>query len=242
MASIDAASPLPKYHQLKEIIRAMIEGGELGAGCMIPPEREFCERYSISRMTARQAIMDLVNEGVLYREQGRGTFVAEKKLRQESERLTSFTEDMSARGMAVSSEVLESVAEEAGPYVARMLRVEEGAGIVRVKRVRDADGEPMAIETSHLLHEVAEGIVGVDLSTRSLYDELRRAGVRIERAEQSYEAGLMSGADAGFLGAPAGSPVFLVRRVTFDENDRPFEYVESTYRGDRYRVTTTLNP
>lgn len=233
---------MPKYYQLREIIRAMIEGGELGVGEAIPPEREFCEEYSISRMTARQAIMDLVNEGILYREQGRGTFVAEKKLRQESELLTSFTEDMSARGMKASSEVLEVEVEGAGPYVARMLRVEDGERIVRIKRVRDADGEPMAVETSHLLHSVAGGVVDVDLSTHSLYEELRRDGVRIERAEQSYEAGLVSGADAGRLGVPAGSPALLVKRVTFDERDLPFEYVESIYRGDRYRVATVLHP
>jgi GntR family transcriptional regulator len=108
--------------------------------------------------------------------------------------------------------------------------------------VRDADGEPMALETSHLLYEVAKGVLDADLASGSLYEELRKAGVRIARAEQSYEAGLVSEAEAGHLGVPAGSPALLIERITFDENDRPFEYVKSTYRADRYRVTTVLHP
>jgi GntR family transcriptional regulator len=242
MASIDLGSPVPKYYQLKEIIRDMVEKEELGVGQIIPSEREFCERYGISRMTARQAIMELVNESILYRVQGKGTFVAEKKIQHESALLTSFTQDMQARGMKTSSVVLGIEVESAGPIVARMFGVDPGVRIIRLRRVRDAGGEPMALETSHLLHEVAEGILGADLTTRSLYEELSRLGVRIARAEQSYEAGLVGDAGAEHLSVPAGSPALLVERLTFDENDRPFEYVKSTYRADRYRVTTILRP
>ncbi|QYJ16830.1 HTH-type transcriptional repressor NagR [Rubrobacter xylanophilus DSM 9941] len=242
MAGIDTESPVPKYYQLKEIIRDMIEKEELRAGQAIPSEREFCERYGISRMTARQAIMELVNEGLLYREQGRGTFVAEKKLQQEAARLTSFTQDMRDRGMRPSSRVLELEVEPAGPVVARMLGVDRGIRIVRLRRVRDADGEPMALETSHLLYEVAKGVLEADLAAGSLYEELGKVGVRMSRAEQSYEAGLVNEAEAEHLGVPAGSPALLIERITFDQNDRPFEYVKSTYRADRYRVTTVLYP
>jgi GntR family transcriptional regulator len=241
LARIDTNSPVPKYYQLKEIIRARIESEELGEGQLIPSERELCESYGISRMTARQAVMELVNEGVLYREQGKGTFVAGKKVQQEAERLTSFTEDMRERGMEASSVVLEVEVEPAGPVVARFLRVEEGERIIRLKRLRNADGEPMALETSHLLYGVASGVLELDMSERSLYEELRRSGVRISRAEQSYEAALVSEADAEVLGVAPGSPALLIERVTFDAEGQPFEYVESTYRGDRYRITSVLH-
>lgn len=239
MVSIDLNSPVPKYYQLKEIVRGMIEKEELREGQLVPSERELCERYGISRMTVRQAVMDLVNEGVLYREQGRGTFVG-KKFQQEGARLSSFTQDMSDRGMKASSEVLGVEVGEADPDVAGMLGVDPGEKIVRVERVRDADGEPMALERSHLLFEVGEGVIGVDLSTHSLYDELRKTGLRIAGAKQSYEAVLVNDFESGHLGVPAGSPALLVERVTFDAEDRPFEYVKSVYRADRYRVTTTL--
>ena len=188
------------------------------------------------------AVVELVNEGLLYWEQGRGTFVAGKKVQQQAERLRSFTENMRERGMEVSSTVLGVEVGSAGPVVARMLRADSGEKIVRVRRVRSADGETMALETSHLLHDVAAVVLDSDLSTRSLYDELRRkAGLRISRAEQSYEATLINAAESEHLRVPVGSAVLLIERVTFDADDGPFEYVKSTYRGDRYRVTTSLH-
>jgi len=241
MPEINLRSPVPKYYQLKEIIRDMIEKQELGAGQAIPPERELCERYGVSRMTARQAVMELVNEGLLYRVQGLGTFVAEAKVPQDSGRLTSFTQDMQERGMEVSSTVIGVREEAAGPVVARLLRIDPGDRIIRVRRVRNADEKPMALETSHLLYEVAKGILDVDLSERSLYEELGKAGVRIATAEQSYEAVLVNEAESEHLGVPVGSPALLIERVTYDAEDRPFEYVKSVYRGDRYRVTTRLS-
>lgn len=240
MAEIDLGSPVPKYHQLKEIIRDGIEKDELHAGAAIPPERELCERYGVSRMTARQAVMELVNEGLLYRVQGLGTFVAEPKLGQGAGRLTGFTQDMRERGMKTTSEVLDLGTEKAGPVVARKLGIEPGDRIVRVRRVRNADGKPMALENSHLLYEVANGILGADLSAGSLYEELGKAGVRVAAAEQSYEAVLVNEAESEHLSVPVGSPGMLIERVTFDARDRPFEYVKSVYRGDRYRVITRL--
>jgi GntR family transcriptional regulator len=240
MAEINLNSPVPKYYQLKEIIRDMIEKDELGAGQGIPPERELCERYGISRMTARQAVMELVNEGLVYRVQGLGTFVAEPKVRQGTGRLTSFTQDMRERGMRASSAVLRVEVESAGPVVARLLRIDPGEWIIRVRRVRNADGKSMALETSHLLYDVAKGILDVDLATRSLYEELSKAGIHIATAEQSYEAVLVNDSESEYLGVPVGSPALLMERVTFDADDRPFEYVKSVYRGDRYRITTRL--
>jgi GntR family transcriptional regulator len=242
MAKLDTGSPLPKYHQLKEIILAMIEKEELREGEPIPPERKFCEEYGVSRMTTRQAIMELVNEGVLYREQGKGTFVAAQKVQQEAERLTSFTEDMSRRGMHATSVVLEAGITKAGPVVARLLGVDEDKEVVRIQRVRNADGSPMALETSHLLREAANELLTLDLSNRSIYEELRSRGVRIEWAQQSYEATVINESEVDHLGVPTGSPALLLERVTYDDTNRPFEYVKSTYRGDRYRITTVLHP
>lgn len=242
MAEINVRSPVPKYYQLKEIIRDMVEKEELEAGQAIPPERELCERYGVSRMTARQAVTELVNEGLLYRVQGSGTFVAEEKVRQGMGRLTSFTQDMLERGMEASSTVVGVREVEAGPVVARLLRVDPGDRIVWVRRVRNADGKPMALETSHLLHDVAGGVLDADLAARSLYDVLAEGGVRMAAADQSYEAVPVNESESEHLGVPVGSPALLIERVTFNAEDRPFEYVKSVYRGDRYRVTTRLTP
>lgn len=247
MTELSMDVPVPKYYRLRESLRAEIESGELGEGEIIPSERELCEQHGVSRMTARQAVMELVNEGFLYRQQGRGTFVAgeearRNKVQQEAARLTSFTQDMRERGMAVSSVVLKAELESAGPALARILQIAREGKIVRLKRLRNADGEPMALEVSHLIHDAVQNIPWGSLGERSLYEELDSAGVRVSRAEQSYEAALVGEEAAEHLGVPAGSPALLIERVTFDADDRPFEYVRSTYRGDRYRITTTLRP
>jgi GntR family transcriptional regulator len=241
MSNIDLNSPIPKYYQLKEIIRDMIEKDELGVGQAIPAENALSEEYGVSRMTTRRAIVELVNEGLLYRVQGLGTFVAEPKVRQGTGRLTSFTQDMRERGMRASSKVLEVGVEGAGPVVARMLRIDPGDRIVRVRRVRNADDKPMALETSHLLYDVGKGVLEANLATCSLYEELGRTGLRIATAEQSYEAVLVSEEESGHLGVPVGSPALLLERVTCDATERPFEYVKSVYRADRYRITATLS-
>ncbi|HKT37081.1 MAG TPA: GntR family transcriptional regulator, partial [Ktedonobacterales bacterium] len=101
-------SPIPIYHQLKEILIRKIRTGEWVPGALIPSERELCETYGISRMTARQAITDLVNEGVCYREQGRGTFVSPRKIQQQLQHLSGFTDDIRARGQLPGTKVLVS--------------------------------------------------------------------------------------------------------------------------------------
>lgn len=220
----------------------MIETDDLVEGWSIPSERELCERYGVSRMTARQAVTELVNEGVLYREQGRGTFVAGRKVQQGAARLTSFTQDMRERGMKPSSVVLSVETVSAGPVLSRLLKVGDKERIVRLRRLRNADGNPMALEESHLLYEVTQGVSWEALWKGSLYQELDESGVKISRADQSYEAILVTDAEAEFLKVPTGSPALLIERLTFDAGDKPFEYVRSLYRADRYRITTALRP
>lgn len=239
---IEDGLPVPKYYRLKESLRHMIEDEEFAEGQIVPSERELCEHYGVSRMTARQAVLDLVNEGLLYREQGRGTFVAGRKLQHETAKLTSFTQDMRNRRMEVSSTLLGIEVEDAGPMVARRLRVEPSESIIHLRRVRNADGEPMALESCHLLYDVGKVLLETTLETFSLYEELRKSGLRISRAEQSYEATLVDDAEVEYLSVPSGSAALLIERVTFDDEDRPFEYVKSIYRADRYRVSTVLHP
>src|SRR5919205_4653418 len=117
------SGPLPRYYQLKEIIREGIRSGAWPPGSLIPSERELCERYGISRMTARQSITELVNEGLLYREQGRGTFVGRPKIAQKLLRLTGFTEDMKAREQRPGARVLAAEMWPADAATAERLRV-----------------------------------------------------------------------------------------------------------------------
>src|SRR2546430_3827104 len=148
MSTIVRKSPLPRYYQLKEIMREKISSGEWQPGDLIPSERELGEQYGISRMTARQAITELVNEGLFYREQGKGTFVSRHKITQQLIRLTGFTEDIKARGQRPCTKVISAQMFAADETTAEKLRIDPGTLIFRLQRLRLADDEPLAIELS----------------------------------------------------------------------------------------------
>jgi GntR family transcriptional regulator len=241
MNTIYRNSPVPRYHQLKEILREKIRTGELKPGDLIPSERELSETYRISRMTARQAITDLVNEGVFYREQGKGTFVTRNKITQQLMRLTGFTEDMRARGQNPTTRVLAARQCLADETTAERLRVPTGQPIVCLQRLRLADGEPLAVEFSHLHFKGCERLLDEDLEHNSLYRLLEtKFALPLMEAEQEIEAGLASSEEALLLNIPAGSSVLHIRRITYTDRNQPLEYARSVYRGNKYVFYTRL--
>jgi GntR family transcriptional regulator len=221
-------------------LRRRIEEGQWKPGDLIPSERELSETYGISRMTVRQALAELVNDGLLRRDQGRGTFVAKPKIRKQLYRLTSFTEDMRARGKQAAAQVLRIEMVPARPKVGDMLQVEVEQQVVMIERLRLADGEPVGIECAHLFFDGCEAILREDLSG-SLYRLLgERFGLVPTQAEEEIEAGACGSREAQILGIHRGEPVLMIRRRTFDQDQRPFEYVESVYRGDNYIFSAEL--
>src|SRR5215472_17456577 len=139
MSAIYKNSPLPRYYQLKEIMRERVQSDEWKPGDLIPSERELSEKYGISCMTARQAITDLVKEGLFYREQGKVTFVSERKITQQLMRLTGFTEDIKARGQKPGTKVLSALMFPADEITAEKLRIDPGILVFRLQRLRLAD-------------------------------------------------------------------------------------------------------
>jgi GntR family transcriptional regulator len=232
---------VPRYHQLKEILRERIRSGEWAPGGLIPSERELSETYHISRMTARQAITDLVNEGVFYREQGRGTFVTRNKITQQLIRLTGFTEDISARGQHPSTKALSLEMRPADELVAERLRVAVGTPIFCLHRLRLADGEPLAIEFTHLSFKGCERLMEEDLERQSLYRLLEsKYGLALMEADQELEAGLAGAEEAALLKIAPGSAVLFTRRITYIDRNQPVEYAKSVYCGAKYTFYTHL--
>ena len=241
MGTIYRHSPVPRYHQLKEILREKIRSGEWKPGDLIPSERELSDTYGISRMTTRQAITDLVNEGVFYREQGKGTFVTRHKITQQLLRLTGFTEDIRARGQQPSTKVLSVQMCPATEDIAEKLRLNVGQLVVCVQRLRLADGEPLAIERSQLHFKGCEQLLEEDLEQNSLYRLLEsKYGVPLLEAEQELEAGLAGAEEAQLLRIPVGSAVLYTRRTTLTERSQPIEYAKSVYCGTKYIFYTHL--
>jgi GntR family transcriptional regulator len=228
----------PKGEQLRSILEDLID--LLKPGDPLPSERELAERYDVARMTVRAELTRLASEGMVERIQGRGTFVAEARVAQAAA-LSSFTEDMRARGHKPGSQVLGQGVVPADDLVARRLEIELGTPVVRVRRVRTADGEPMALERTHLPAQRLPGLESADLADASLYELLERNwGVRVAEADQWASVVRLTADEAALLQVGPDQPALLFQRLTRDPSGAPIEYVRSLYRGDRYEVHTRL--
>lgn len=232
---------VPLYYQLKRIIQEKIENEELKPGDRLPSEREIAEEYGISRMTVRQGITELVRLGLLYRKQGKGTFVAEPKIEQGMINLTSFTEDMTQRGLVPGARVIDARCVQATKKIAGFLKLGVDKRVIRIERLRLANGEPMALEISHIPYQVGPSLVDEELNSQSLYGLLeKRFGVRLASARQSVEPVLANEYEARLLGVEEGSPLLLIERITCTAAGEPVEYVKSVYRGDKYKFYVDL--
>jgi GntR family transcriptional regulator len=228
--------PVLKHMRVRDYLRSLVTH-ELSVGDAIPSERLLCERFGVSRMTVRQAVDALVVDGLLEREQGRGTFVAPTKMDLEI-RLASFGEEMRRRGMEPSSKVL--VAEEvpASPEIADVLELLPGELVFYLDRVRYADGEPMAIEQTWLPSRLAPGLFEGG-APDSIYGELRRRGLDPDWGEDTVSAAEVDAQDAELLGVPTGRAVLRLTRRTF-AGEIACTYSRSSYRADRYVLWVPL--
>jgi GntR family transcriptional regulator len=241
MKTLDSSSPIPLYYQLKAAIEERIESGQWKPGDRVPSESGLEELFQVSRTTVRQALGDLVSQGRLTRARGRGTFVAQPRIQQALTYLTGFTQDMRARGKQPGSRLLHFEVTQAPAVVARMLRIEPGEAVIRIKRLRLADEAPMAVETSFLVYRLCPGLLDEDLSTQSLYDLLgQKLNLVPSRAHQELAAVGCPKPEAALLGIPLGAPVLHIHRTTFSQSGDPFEQAESYYRGDRYVFVADL--
>jgi GntR family transcriptional regulator len=241
MDLIARGSKLPFYHQLYEILRGKIVRGEWRPGDMIPPESELIEQYEVSRVTVRQALDILVNEGLIYRQQGRGTFVAHPAVEQGLVRLINFTQDMCNRGFEPGTKVLFTALVPAPPDIAEKLQIEPGEELACLERLRLADGEPMSIEKSHLIHRYCPGVLQHDFTSDSLREYLDRVyGIRWAYAKQVIRAILASSDLAHLLAVRLKSPLLCIERVSFTERNTPLEFLRIYYRADRYSLYSEL--
>jgi GntR family transcriptional regulator len=242
MKRIDRNSKLPLYHQLYEILRGRILHGEWQPGDMIPPEPELIERYEVSRTTVRQVLDLLVNEGLIYRQQGRGTFVAHPTLEQALVRIVSFTEDMRQRGFKPGTQVLSSGLVQAPETIAEKLEVEPGVELARLERLRLADGEPMSIEESYLVHRYCPGVLQGDYASNPLREALDKDhGIRLVRAKQIIRAILAPRDLAELLSIQPRSALLYIERVSHSQHNTPVEFLRIYYRGDRYVLYNELH-
>lgn len=232
---INKQSPIPLYFQIEEAIKEVIEKGELAPGEGLPSEHEYAEMYQVSRMTVRQAITNLVNAGYLYRQKGKGTFVAERKIEQTLQGLTSFTEDMKARGLEPGSQLLKFELIPASESIATSLHIKIHDPIYEIKRIRLANKMPMAVETTYMSANLVKALTE-DIVNHSLYSYIEKElGLQIQHATQMIEASIVRPEEMADLDLTKNSPVLIMERHSFLKNDVPLELVRSVYRADRYK-------
>lgn len=234
---IDRDSPVPYYHQLKDSLRDNILGRTWPPGTVLPSEADICEGFGVSRITVRQALAELELEGLVRRERGRGTFVAESKIRERIVgHLTGFYEDMTAQGLEPKTRVLNKSIIEAPPWLAEILEVMPGIPLIRIERLRMIRGEPVLLSVTHIPEAICPDLASEDLEKQSLYALLeKRYGVQIARGRRVIEAIAASENDASLLGVAGGTPLVLIKSVTYLSDSRPVEYYEAKHRGDRTR-------
>jgi GntR family transcriptional regulator len=229
---------MTKQRETRESVLELIESLEVGSA--IPSERQLSVDLEVSRLTVRAALDELVREGYLVRRQGAGTFVAAPKVAKGMD-VSSFSEDMRARGLTPASHTLELNVVPAGARLGRLLHVSPSEPVVAARRLRLADGEPMAIELLHARASLVPGLSAADLEQNSFYELLiERYGIEIAGGTQTVEPTVTNDDESAALGVPLHSPALLFERITRTSGGEVIEFTSSTYRGDRYRLVTEL--
>ncbi|MBF9044086.1 UTRA domain-containing protein [Rhodobacterales bacterium HKCCE4037] len=226
-----------RYLQLADALLAQIEAGDFAPGTALPPERTLAEMHGVSRVTVRSAIEQLSDRGLVEQRRGAGTFVT-RRVSQPLSVLTSFSEDLAARGMTGQSKVIASGVGRAAPEEVIALGLGPNAPVTRITRLRSAEGQPLAIEATTVLTEALES---PDLISDSLYKTMDARGMRPVRAVQRLTAVAIDSTMANLLEVTPGAPGLLITRIGYTASDRAVEFTRSTFRGDRWDFVTELS-
>jgi len=222
------SSFIPRYYEIEQALRARIAA--LDPHSPLPSDAELVEEFGVSRMTARGAVQRLVHEGLVYRVPGRGTFVADRAAHRSATHILSFSDEMRRKGREPSSRVVESGRRAASALEQERLGVDE---VVVLRRVRLADGEPIAIETAVFPARVA-GVLGADFTRESLFAVLTKAGTIPTAGRAVLVAEAATSDDAELLGVAEGDALLVGRWLIRDQDGEPLEMTETRYVGSRY--------
>jgi GntR family transcriptional regulator len=238
MSAIPSQSRSPLYFRIQQIILEQIQAGQFQPGTQLPSEANLALQYQVSRITAKRALDELVRQGRAYRQQGRGTLVAQARIRDISG-FRSFSEDIRARGFSPSSHVLEFKEVEPEAAIRARLHISESENAFLLKRLRLADQEPVAVEVAYLPCRLCPGLLQEDLGRGSLYTLLADKYNRLPTwADAEIEAAVPTKEQVRLLNLKAGTPVLIAHRVTYAADYDVIETVDSVYRGDRFTFYT----
>jgi GntR family transcriptional regulator len=231
---VDEPRFTPRYYEIEQALRGRIAG--LRPGDPLPSDAMLCEEFSVSRMTARNAVQRLAQEGLVRRVPGRGTFVAEPPAHRNADNLLSFSEEMRRRGRRASSELVDLRTRDADDEEARRLRLDSERGVVVLQRLRKANGQPVALETAVLPARLAPVVSEVDWSGASLHAVLTSAGVQPVAGQATITAQPATATDARRLDVRRNAALLVEQRLIIDADGTPIELTETRYAGERYAL------
>lgn len=241
MKKVDKDSPVPLYYQLKNIICELIENEEIKENETVPTERELCEYHGISRMTVNKAIASLVNEGLLYRERGKGTFVVKNKEKHQLQNLLSFTEDMKRRGIIIDTKIISFKRKVPTKKMQQDLQLGKQQEVFEITRLRNVAGEPYAIEVAYIPTMLCETLTAEMLENNSLYHILEtNFDLKFDYGKQTIEPVLVNDYESELLQVKHKTLALMFSRLTYSKKGVPIEVTRSIYRSDRYKVEITL--
>lgn len=239
---IDRTSYVPFYIQVMDALKEYMEQGDVKAGEQLPGEPELCRMFDVSRTVIRQALKELAYEGLIEREKGRGTFVAEPKIGESLfQELTGFYQDMEAKGHGSGSKVLKQKVVPASIKVAKNLEIESETPVIQIDRLRFVQDEPIVLVKAYLPYELYPGLLDADLEQQSLYAFLEREyKIQIARSHRIFEAVPANEYEADLLQVQKGAPLILLDSVSSLADGTRFEYYHALHRGDRSRFEVDL--
>jgi GntR family transcriptional regulator len=238
MSALASQPKAPLYSRIQQDILEQIQAGQLQPGIQLPTEADLAAQYQVSRITAKRALDELVRQGRAYRQQGRGTFVAQARIRDISG-FRSFSEDIRARGFTPSSRVLDFTEVQPESFIRERLHLDDDERVYLLKRLRLADQAPVAVETAYLPSRFFPGLLQEELAATSLYTLLAEKYNRIPTwADAEMEACTATREQARLLDLKPGTPVLVAHRVTYSADYDAIETVDSVYRGDRFTFYT----
>ena len=242
MSTLSMDSDIPLYSQIVSIVKRNISAGTLSSGDLLPSESELCRCFNISRSTVRQAIGTLEADGLVVRKQGRGTFVAEPKVRRRTENVYSFTSEISSMGLTPSSTLIEFDVIDPTPDIIKVLELSgPESQVYRFTRIRNVNDEPLILETSFYPRYIYPKLTRELLQTHSFYSLLYEVGVVPANAVDSYEAVVIGRQESELLHCKPGSCGFSVQRRTYTESGLCYEFTQSLMRADRVKLDVFLH-
>jgi len=235
--------PVPKYYRIYEDLLKQIREGKYGKNEQFPSDTELVKKYNVSRGTVREAVKLLLQQGYLVREQGKGTFVTYKKIRQDPDQLIGFTELMRQHDLKPSAKIIENEVLHPPAHISRLMELEPLQQVVRIVRLRFGDSQPLIIEQSWFSYDLFEPIMDEDLENNSIFELLHAlTDTRLGDASQSIEAISAGAQEHQLLEVDPGTPLLLMKRLIRTRDGSCFQYSEDVYRSDRIHFSTRTLP